>query len=354
MRLFQLRAMPTRRGTVQVRRHDRWLSGPEALEGRTLATVGLAPGLVRPGSGPVAAVSTPTPNAPVLTPSGGVRALMNVIYTNIGGQAEHLDLYMPTGPTPPGGRPVVLALPGGGWRWVRRNDLGVTVSELARYGYVVAVADYAFASSKQGTHVWPTDFEDVRQAVRWLKTNAGRFGIDPGKVAVWGESAGAHLANLLGTYPDGPLIGLNGTPTGQTAPGAVSASIQAVIDFYGPTDLTTLYPESTKDQPFLDTFLGGPPSRYPAQYADASPVNHVSPATPPFLIYQGTADTANVSSQAAELDQALTRAGVPHTIEYFPGVPHGFRLNPLGNINLLPQILAFLDSSLNQGTAKGR
>ena len=53
-----------------------------------------------------------------------------------------------------------------------------------------------------GTHVWPTNFEDVRQAVRWLKTNSGRFGIDPNKVAVWGESAGGHLANLLGTDPD--------------------------------------------------------------------------------------------------------------------------------------------------------
>ncbi len=331
-----------RRGAISGRRHPRRLrvSGPDVLEGRTLTTAGLvAPASHRPV---VAAVSTPP-----TTPSGGIRALPNLVYTNLGGQTQHLDLYLPTGPAPAGGWPVVLALPGGGWRWVRRSDLGVTVSQLARYGYAVAVADYAFASPKAGSHIWPTDFEDVRQAVRWLKTNAGRFKIDPTKVAVWGESAGAHLGNLLGADPDGPLLAPNGKLTGQTAPNQVSAAVQAVIDFYGPTDLITLYAASSKDRPFLQTFLGGTPTQYPAQYVNASPVSHVSASTPPFLIYQGTADTAVVPAQAAELDQALTKAGVTHTIEYFPNVPHGFRLNPIGNIELLPQILSFLQTSLN-------
>lgn len=346
MRIFRLGAVASRREGRRGRQVKGRLSGPEVLEGRALASAGLAAAPKPRSSSHVVASATSTP-----APSGGVRTLMNVVYTNIGGQPEHLDLYMPTGPAPPGGRPVVLALPGGGWRWVRREDLGVTVSELAKYGYVVAVADYAFASSTPGSHIWPTDFEDVRQAVRWLKTNAGKFGIDPSEVGVWGESAGAHLGNLLGTDPDGPLLAPNGKLTGATAPGQVSAQVQAVIDFYGPTDLTALYTESPKDDPFLDTFLGGPPSQYPSQYADASPVTHVSATTPPFLIYQGTADTAVNPAQAAELDQALTNAGVPHTIEYFQGVPHGFRLNPIGNINLLPQILAFLDANLYHGSA---
>ncbi len=76
-------------------------------------------------------------------------------------------------------------------------------------------------------------------------------------------------------------------------------------------------------------------------------------SSPPFLIYQGTADTANVPAQAAELDQALTKAGVAHQISYFQGVPHGFRLQPLPNVNLLPQILAFLNTALNHGCWRG-
>ncbi len=344
MRVFDLGSVGRSAKVARLERRDWRPSGIELLEGRALLSA--SPNAASShGVAASATVSTSLASAAM----GGVKALMNVVYTNIGGPAEHLDLYLPTGSPPPGGFPVILALPGGGWRWVRRNDLGVTVSELAKYGYVVAVADYAYASPKPGSHIWPTNIEDVRQAVRWLKTNAGRFQIDPGKVAVWGESAGGNMANLLGTDPDGPLLALNGKLTGATRPGQVSASVQAVIDFYGPTDLTTLYQEAPKDDPFLDTFLGGPPSKYPAQYQDASPVDHVTSSSPPFLIYQGTADAANAPAQAAELDQALTKAGVAHQISYFQGVPHGFRLQPLPNVNLLPQILAFLNTALNQG-----
>ena len=347
MKPFHRGASPIERVTARRGSHGRGKLGIESLEDRALLSSGLSalPGQVGHLSAHATEIrslvhsrqhSLPGAN----TTTGGVRALMNLVYLNAGGRQEHLDLYLPTGPTPPGGHPVVLALPGGGWRWVRRNDLGVTVSELAKYGYVVAVADYAYASSTPGSHVWPTNFEDVQQAVRWLKTNAGRFGIDPNKVAVWGESAGGHLANLLGTYPDGP--------SAVSAPKtSVSARVEAVIDFYGPTDLTKLYAEDPKDRPYLQTFLGGSPDQYPSRYQDASPINHVTPAAPPFLIFQGTADTANLPDQSAELDQALTSAGVPHQIAYFDGVGHGFRLVPGRGFNLLPQILAFLDTSLN-------
>ena len=169
----------------------------EGLETRTLATAGLA--LHSGKAGQTVEHRSQSPLAE------GVRAIKNIVYLNHGGRQEHLDLYLPTGPAPVGGRPVILALAGGGWRWVRRNDLGVTISTFTKEGYVVAVADYAFASSSAGSHVWPTNFEDVRQAVRWLKTNAGQFGIDPNRVAAWGESACGHLASLLGTYPDGPI-----------------------------------------------------------------------------------------------------------------------------------------------------
>ncbi len=81
------------------------------------------------------------------------------------------------------------------------------VSKLAEDGYVVAVADYALRLTEaRDSYIWPTNIEDVRQAVRWLKTNAGRLQIEPGNVAVWGDSAGGNMANLLdGTDPDGTV-----------------------------------------------------------------------------------------------------------------------------------------------------
>jgi acetyl esterase/lipase len=278
-------------------------------------------------------------------PTYGVRSIQNVVYTHDGGQAEHLDLYLPRGPVPPGGRPAVLALPGGGWRWVRRSDLGQSVSGLAKYGYVVAVADYTYAGTNPGSKVWPKNFEDVRNAVIWLRQNAGRFGIDPNRIAAWGESAGGHLANLLGTDPQGPA----GTPPSN---GPSPARVGAVVDFYGPTDLPALYQQSAQDRSFLVTFLGTTPDKDPASYRDASPIHHVSPGDPPFLIFQGSTDKANPLPQSLSFAQALRRAGVPTQVVVLPGVPHGFRLKlDHGKVNLLPQIVAFLNASL--GGPKG-
>lgn len=266
-----------------------------------------------------------------------MREISNLVYTT-SGAPQHLDLYVPKGPVPQGGWPVILAIPGGGWRWVRRSDLGNRVGALAKNGYVVAVVDYAFASSTPGTSVWPNNLDDIRQAIHWLRTTGQRFGVDPSRVAVWGESAGGHLAALLATDPGPPN-------------GGVSNQVQAVVDFYGPTDLNLLYQESAKARPYLQTFLGGTPSTVPQRYADASPVTHVNGQSPPFLIYQGTADTTVPADQAAQLDQALSAAHVPHMVHWVVGGTHGFSYNLGKGITVLPEILTFLDEALNHHSA---
>jgi acetyl esterase/lipase len=266
-----------------------------------------------------------------------IRSIPNIVYTRRAG-AQQLDLFVPRGPAPEGGRPAVLAIPGGGWRWVRRSDMGAAVSTLAKYGYVVAVANYAFAGESPGSKVWPRNFEDVSDAVTWLRQNANRYGIDPNRIAAWGESAGGHLANLLGTHPLRP-----------------SSRVQAVVDFYGPTDLTSLYAESAQDRPFLNTFLGGSPAQVPTSYNDASPIRFVTPDDPPVLIYQGTVDKANPQSQSIRFAQELRQKGIPVKLVLLNGVPHGFRLSFMkGRVKLLPDILNFLDAALNhQGAGIG-
>jgi acetyl esterase/lipase len=226
---------------------------------------------------------------------------------------------------------------------VDRHSLGDTVGALAAYGYVVAVADYAFASSTPGTRIWPVDFQDVQDAVRWLRENSDRYGIDPNRIAAWGESAGGNLASLLGTFP--------GDAGGSASSGKVSAQVQAVVDFYGPADLTNLYNQDPRDRAYLDTFLGGSPTDMPGDYTAASPITYVASNDPPFFILQGTADKANLFSQSAELANAFKAAGVPYHLEVFNNVPHGFRLRLGHNLNLLPQVLTFLDNALNHHNA---
>lgn len=328
-------------------RHRR-LATVELLDGRMLLSGGLGhqPSLAHPHAEhlPAAHLGAAGSARAVGMPA---REISNLVYLNQGGRQEHLDLYLPSGPAPAGGRPVILALPGGGWRWVRRSDLGSYVAQFTRQGFVVAVADYAFASSTPGTHIYPTNIEDVRQAVRWLKTNASKFGIDPNRVAVWGESAGGNLASLLGTYPDGPFPD---SANRDSATPTVSANVQAVIDFYGPTDLAALYQQATKDQGYLQTFLGGTPEQYPARYDAASPVTHVSAGDPPFLIFQGSIDTAVPQAQSIELAQKLRAAGVPVQLELLD-LPHGFRPKLTKAVDYTPVVLSFLEKSLNLSAA---
>ena len=161
-----------------------------------------------------------------------------------------------------------------------------------------------------------------------------------------GDSAGAHIALLLGTYPSGPVL-TDAPPGGPSAdPNPVSDKVDAVVDFYGPTDLTALYNESRSAVlPYFDTFLGGPPSLYPGRYTAASPVTYVNSGDPPVLIVQGLADDTNLPSQATELDAALTTAGVPHQLITISWATHGFGLN-LPGFNLTGDVANFLDAAL--------
>jgi acetyl esterase/lipase len=269
----------------------------------------------------------------------GGHAFLNLTYTDRAGQPQSLDLHTPSGTPPPGGWPVVLALPGGGWRWVRRQDLEGRADLLTQYGFAVATASYAFGSSQIGTKIWPLDLADVEDAVRWLRTHADRYSLNPNQIAAMGESAGGHLAALLGTAPNEPP-GANPLPDVSAADQALSR-VQAVVDSYGPTNLPELFNQDVKDQPYMETFLGGTPTDVPGSYQAASPALQVAPNDPPFLILQGTADTAVPYTQSVELSTALTQAGVANRLILLNGVGHGFALSG-PHRNNLPDVANFL------------
>ena len=208
----------------------------------------------------------------------GETVLRDIVYNKDG---ESLDLYLPVGQAPPGGWPVVVAFPGGGWRWASKKDYGSRASILTHYGFAVAVADYTYSSGNAGSRAWPADFEDVRAAVVWVREHASRFKIDSTKIAAMGESSGAYMANMIGVYPNGP-VSANSLPSGATsqtppAAGETSAKVAAVVDFYGPTNIPALFqdaPRYARMSP-RSSALARPSSR---SRASASPVNYVAPA----------------------------------------------------------------------------
>ena len=222
-----------------------------------------------------------------------------------------MTLFAPVrSPHPPA---VVLQVHGGAWqRGSRFTDLAQSAMarRLVDTGYAVASVDYRLAPKSP----WPDQIVDVKCAVRFLRADAERLGIGPGRIAAWGSSAGGQLVSLLGTAGPGA-----GWDVGQYA--AYPSSVGAVVDEFGPADLTAPAWSPYTTGIIRRVFGRDPgPSRV---LAAASPVTYVSPGAPPFLILQGTADRVVFPGQAEELTRRLEADGVPARLVLVDGGPHG-------------------------------
>jgi len=260
----------------------------------------------------------------------------NITYTDANGQPEQLDVYVPKGTPPTGGWPVIVAIHGGGWRRLDKSGYGPRIaSAFVPHGYVVVAPNYPLSSP--GNSTCPMNIEDLHTAVRWVRLNAGTFHIDAGRIVAMGESAGANLADLLGT----------GSAFAGAASSADSAAVEAVVSFSAPTDLAALYASSPQAREAVVQFLGGTPTAEPGNCVAASPVDQVRPGDPPTFLVHGACDPLVPVSQSEELAAALTRAGVPNRLVVIPGAGHDLDFPIKTPRNLVFQILEFLDATWN-------
>lgn len=267
----------------------------------------------------------------------------NIPYTDLGGHLERLDVYVPTGPPPAAGWPVIMAIHGGGWRKFNKEEYGPRIAAaFVSHGFAVVAPDYRLSSP--GNATWPLNFEELQSAVRWIRSQASQFGFNPGEVVAMGESAGANLANLLGSQS-----------REDTTAGAVdSASVEAVVSFSSPTDLLSLYTESPQAGKAVAQFLGGTPATAFNNYLAASPVAQVSPSSAPTLLIQGGSDPLVPVSQSVELAQALKAAGVRNQLLILPGGGHDLNFPAGTSRNLVTQILEFLNATWKDGESQSQ
>ncbi len=310
--------------------------GTVCLEERLLLS-GTTPTTLRPAL----AVRTALAQGPIEVPSIATaipdkNVDRNITYSTAFGQPEQLDVYVPKGVPPAGGWPVIVAIHGGGWRKQDKRDYGPRIaSAFVPQGYVVVAPNYPLSSP--GNPTWPINLEDLQTAVRWVRLNAGTFNINAGRIVAMGESAGANLADLLGT----------GSPFAGSASSVDSAAVEAVVSFSAPTDLALLYTASPAAGKAAAQMLGGPPAAVPGKYVAASPVDQVSPVDSPFFLVHGADDPLVPVSQSEELAVALTDAGVRNQLVVIPGAGHDLDFPIKTPRNLVFQILEFLDTTWN-------
>jgi acetyl esterase/lipase len=187
------------------------------------------------------------------------------------------------------------------------------VTFLAGEGYVAASVGYRFAP----TATFPAQIEDAKTAVRFLRANAGKYAIDKDRVAAMGWSAGGHLACLLGLTD--PKCGFEGKECPDQ-----SSKVQAVIDYFGPTDLAAFAKNDLAQTGMLGPFIGAKYSEDPKAHERASPIGYVSKDAPPFLIFHGTTDFIVPIEQSRTLAAKLKDAGVPAKLVEVLGEGHGW------------------------------
>jgi acetyl esterase/lipase len=260
---------------------------------------------------------------PIATPIQlEVEVVRNVTYSPAHWpEALAADVYVPSGSGP---FPGVLMIHGGGWEGRTRADMDDIALAVAKRGYVVMNASYRFAP---GAH-FPAQLHDMQQALLWLRANRTQYRVQPGRIAAWGYSAGAHLAALLGTTGPGDRQFVEGT------------RVQAVVAGGTPVDLR-FYPDGR-----LTTGLMGVGfTTDPDLWRDASPIALVSTDDPPTFLYHGTFDVTVGVRNAHEMYAALNAARVPAELYLVRGLEHitTFLIDwPI------PKGIDFLDRTLRQ------
>ncbi len=251
----------------------------------------------------------------------GIALEKDVVYAKAGDFELLLDIAYPKKTTPR--RPAIVHIHGGGWRNGSKNSR--TALTYARMGYVGVSINYRLS----GDAPFPAGVHDCKAAIRWVRANAAKYGVDPDRIGVIGGSAGGHLCALLGTSGDDPYL------EGKLGNLQFSSRVQCVIDQWGPTDFLRmddvrgtihhLGPNSPES-----LWIGGPITEHKDLVRKANPITYVDPKDPPILIIHGEEDHTVIIGQSELLYEALKKAGVETKFVRVKNAGHGLRPTPPG------------------------
>ncbi|CAN5234296.1 hypothetical protein BH11PLA2_BH11PLA2_26020 [soil metagenome] len=263
--------------------------------------------------------------AATLNASPSIKVERDVVYTTVDKMELKLDIARPTTPGP---HPAAVGFHGGAWKYGSKQeiskpfkgmkDFGGTgptslLEYIAEQGYVAVSVQYRLAPD----HKWPAQINDAKTAVRYLRANADKYGIDKDHIGAFGFSAGGHLAALLGTVDKD--AGLEGTDYLDQ-----SSQVQCVVDYFGPADMSLYAATPGIEKAYMRPLLGTTFAEKPEVFRQASPVCHVTKNAAPFLILHGNMDIIVPIIHSERLDAKLKSVGVESTLIPVNGKGHGW------------------------------
>ena len=268
-----------------------------------------------------------------------------VVYATHDGSKLVGDFYLPKGRAK---APVLVAVHGGGWRTGGRNYYRYWGLFLARAGYAVFAIDYRLG--KPG--MYPAAVYDTKAAVQFVRANAAEFDVDPDRIGIVGDSAGAYLAAMVA------LAGKQHNAAGSGDPQAgTPADVKVMVGFYGIYDMLAQWKHDigvTPDDNVVQDFLGVPPAKNPQLYVQSSPVNHAAARKDvAFLLIHGEEDhRVDPASQSGAFAAALAQARSQASLIMVPGAGHSWAREQFENdphsysAQIIPKLMRFLKSAL--------
>jgi len=279
----------------------------------------------------------------------GTKVERDIVYAQAGSRKLLLDLYVPSKRS--ASLPVIVWIHGGGWRGGSKGSGGRALPMLQR-GYAVVDVGYRLS----GEAIFPAQVEDCKAAVRWVRANADKYGLDPKRIGAWGSSAGGHLVAFLGT--SGDVKEFDTEANRQT-----SSRVQAVCDWFGPTDFLQMDEHMIEGSRLVHNapkspeslLVGGPITEEPYRsiVKKANPITYVTKDDPPFLIMHGDKDMLVPLHQSELLYDALKKAGVEARLLTVKGAGHGLGGGEESPERLQEIVASFFDRHLKQPASQG-
>jgi acetyl esterase/lipase len=264
----------------------------------------------QPVGEPAGPIGFPTAEGPGVDAAKAGQVVNDITYCVMDGYELKMDVYYPEASSAP--VPGIVYVHGGGWSGGdKRREEGVGVRPiLLREGYLIFSINYRLAPDFQ----FPAMIEDVKCAVRYLRSNAAEYGLDANRIGVMGRSSGGQLVSLTGTSDACAGFDTQGGFLEQ------SSRVQAVVDMYGAINMIDYFKGASKD---ILQALFGTTDREAELIRRLNPMEYITPDDPPFLIIHGDVDRVVPPFHSQDFYNALVAAGVPAELVWVKNAGHG-------------------------------